>query len=61
MIVWLDARQQCRHRHGAITHRFLVGNVFIDLNRLCFWVLEQFFGLPGACVLAQLQHQLRGI
>ncbi|MNF75154.1 hypothetical protein D3C84_572100 [compost metagenome] len=61
VIVTLDAGQQSRQGHGAIAHVPFVGNVVGNGDGLNLRMLEQFLGLPGAAVCAQLQVQLCGI
>ena len=60
MIFGSDARQEYRHRHCAIRHVALVGNVVDDLHGLRIRMFEQVGGLPNLAGVIQFDRQLRG-
>lgn len=61
MVISLDAGEQGRDRHRAVTHVAFVRHVILDGDGPGLRVLEQFFGLPGATAGPQFQGQLRGM
>lgn len=61
MVISLDAGEQGRDRHRAVTHVAFVRHVILDCDGPGLRVLEQFFGLPGATAGPQFQGQLRGM